>query len=60
MAGRCITFEKTDFIVIDCWKDAKDFTVCTLKDTSPDLMTFIESAVLPEMEKREVLNFAFH
>lgn len=52
--------KKTDFIVIDCWKDAKDFTVCTLKDTSPDLMTFIESAALPEMEKREDLNFAFH
>ena len=52
--------KKTDFIVMDCWKDAKDFTVCTLKDTSPDLMKFIEGAVLPEMERRKELKFAFH
>lgn len=52
--------EKTDFLVMDCFKDGKDFTVCTLKDTSPDLMTFIESAVLPAMEKRKNLKFAFY
>ena len=52
--------KKTDFIVMDCWKDAKDFTVCTLKDTSPDFMKFIQDAVMPEMEKCKELKFAFH
>lgn len=53
-----LTLDQTELVVIDCFEDAKRFTVCTLNDTAPDLMMFIKEAVIPQFEQRNTLKFA--
>lgn len=42
----------TELIIIDCHTDSKGWNVCTLKDTSSDLMEVLRMGVIPQLEKR--------
>ena len=42
----------TELIIIDCHEDSKGWNVCTLKDTSRDLMEFMMGGIVPQLEKR--------
>lgn len=53
-----LTLDGTELFVIDCWQDSKRFTVCTLNDTGPDLMRFIQEAVLTN--DKDSIKFAFY
>jgi hypothetical protein len=53
-----LSLAQTELIIIDCQEDNKRFTVCTMNDTAPDLMTLIHKAVLPQMSKRKNIKFA--
>ncbi len=50
--GGALRLNHTEVIVIDCQEDSKGFNVCTLKDTSKELMEFIKEGVVPELRKR--------
>jgi hypothetical protein len=43
----------TEVIIIDCNEDSKGFTVCTLKDTSKELMDFMKEGVVSELDRRK-------
>lgn len=53
-----LTLDGTELVVIDNQEDSKAFTVCTLNDTAPDLMQFLNRAVVPQMRKRQTLKLA--
>jgi len=53
-----LSLAETELIIIDSQEDNKRFTVCTMNDTAPDLMTLIHDAVLPQMRKRKNIKFA--
>jgi len=53
-----LSLDRTELLVIDCHEDNKQFTVCTMNDTAPDLMKFIKDAVLPQIKKRKTIKFA--
>lgn len=53
-----LSLEHTELIIIDCFEDKKKFTVCTMNDTAPDMMQFINDAVVPQMNKRKDIKFA--
>ena len=48
----------TELLVIDNHPDGKNFTVCTLNDTAPDLMRFLERAAVPQLMERDSLKLA--
>jgi len=52
-----LSLECTELIVIDCIEDKKKFTVCTMNDTAPDMMQFIQEAVVPQLKKRKTIKF---
>jgi len=52
-----LLLEHTELIIIDCHEDKKKFTVCTMNDTAPDLMKFIQDAVVPQMKQRKTIKF---
>jgi len=54
-----LSLERTALVVIDSHEDHKRFTVCTLRDTAPDLMKFIRLATLPQIQKRDTFKLAF-
>ena len=43
----------TELVVIDCHEDSKGWNVCTLKDTSTELMELMKNGVIPQLEKRK-------
>jgi hypothetical protein len=43
----------TELVVIDCHEDSKGWNVCTLKDTSTELMDLMKDGVIPQLEKRK-------
>lgn len=43
----------TEVIIFDTHEDAKGFNVCTLKDTSSDLMHFMKAGVVPQLERKK-------
>jgi hypothetical protein len=43
----------TEVVIIDCHEDSKGWTVCTLKDTSKDMMELMKEGVVPQLEKRK-------
>jgi len=51
--------EKTTHVVLDTHVNQKGFTVCTLPDTAPDTMEFIEKRVIPEINKRKDIKLSF-
>merc|ERR1712150_378027 len=53
-----LTLDGTELLVIDNQEDSKSFTVCTMNDTAPDLMQFLDRAVLPQLRKRQTLKLA--
>mmetsp|Transcript_3495 Transcript_3495/g.3929 ORF Transcript_3495/g.3929 Transcript_3495/m.3929 type:complete len:322 (+) Transcript_3495:158-1123(+) len=57
-AKGALSLESTELVLVDCHEDHKRFTVCTMNDTAPDLMKFIDIAVLPQMRKRKTIKFA--
>ncbi|KAL3811681.1 hypothetical protein ACHAXA_010320 [Cyclostephanos tholiformis] len=42
----------TEVIVVDCHEDTKGWNVCTLNDTSKELMDFMKEGVIPQLERR--------
>ena len=52
-----LSLDHTELILIDCHEDKKKFTVCTMNDTAPDMMTFMHEGVVPQMKKRESIKF---
>jgi hypothetical protein len=42
----------TEVVIVDCHEDSKGWNVCTLNDTSRELMDFMKEGVMPQMEKR--------
>lgn len=54
-----LSLESTELIIIDCFEDKKKFTVCTMNDTAPDMMEFINQSVVPQMKKRNNIKFGF-
>jgi hypothetical protein len=53
-----LSLDGTELVVIDNQEDSKAFTVCTLNDTAPDLMQFLNRAVVPQMRKRQTVKLA--
>jgi hypothetical protein len=43
----------TEVIIFDTHEDSKGFNVCTLKDTSSDLMHFMKEGVVPQLERKK-------
>lgn len=43
----------TELVVLDCHEDSKGWNVCTLKDTSTELMDLMKDGVIPQLEKRK-------
>jgi hypothetical protein len=52
-----LSLDFTELIVIDCSEDKKKFTVCTMNDTAPDMMQFIQESVVPQLKKRKTIKF---
>mmetsp|Transcript_21464 Transcript_21464/g.45059 ORF Transcript_21464/g.45059 Transcript_21464/m.45059 type:complete len:365 (+) Transcript_21464:55-1149(+) len=50
--GGALRLNHTELIVIDCHEDSKGFNVCTMKDTSKELMDFMKEGVVPELSER--------
>ena len=48
-----LRLKHTEVVIFDCHEDSKGWTVCTLKDTSKELMEFVKEGVVPELEKRK-------
>mmetsp|Transcript_25344 Transcript_25344/g.45713 ORF Transcript_25344/g.45713 Transcript_25344/m.45713 type:complete len:343 (-) Transcript_25344:109-1137(-) len=48
-----LRLKHTEVVIFDCHEDSKGWTVCTLKDTSKELMEFMKEGVVPELEKRK-------
>ncbi|KAL3798455.1 hypothetical protein ACHAW5_007407 [Stephanodiscus triporus] len=42
----------TEVVVIDCHEDSKGWNVCTLNDTSRELMEFMKEGIIPQLDKR--------
>ena len=42
----------TEVVIIDCHEDSKGWNVCTLNDTSKELMEFVKEGVIPQLDKR--------
>ncbi len=43
----------TEVVIFDTHEDSKGFNVCTLKDTSSDLMNFMKEGVVPQLERKK-------
>ena len=43
----------TELVVIDCHEDSKGWNVCTLRDTSTELIDFMTDGLIPQLEKRK-------
>lgn len=43
----------TEVVIIDCHEDSKGWNVCTLNDTSKELMEFVKQGVIPQLDKRK-------
>lgn len=43
----------TEVIIFDTHEDSKGFNVCTLKDTSSDLMHFMKEGVVPQLQRKK-------
>eukprot|EP00984_Skeletonema_dohrnii_P015913 scaffold6987_cov128-Skeletonema_dohrnii-CCMP3373.AAC.7 len=43
----------TEVVIFDTHEDSKGFNVCTLKDTSSDLMHFMKEGVVPQLERKK-------
>ncbi|KAL7530489.1 hypothetical protein ACHAWF_003399 [Thalassiosira exigua] len=52
-AGGALRLKHTEIVVVDCHEDVKGWTVCTLNDTSNELMEFMKEGVVPEMKRRK-------
>ena len=50
--GPALRLNHTELIIIDCHTDSKGWNVCTLKDTSSDLMEVLRMGIIPQLEKR--------
>ena len=48
-----LRLKHTEVVIIDCHEDSKGWTVCTLNDTSRELMEFMKEGVVSELEKRK-------
>lgn len=53
-----LVLDRTELVLVDCHEDGKRFTVCTMNDTAPDLMEFIDRGVLPQIRRRKTIKFA--
>ena len=51
-SGGALTLKHTELIVIDCHEDSKGWNVCTLGDTSGELMEFLKDGVVDQLEER--------
>lgn len=52
-----LSLDFTELVLIDCQEDKKNFTVCTMNDTAPDMMKLIKEGVLPQMKTRKTIKF---
>lgn len=43
----------TEVIIFDTHEDSKGFNVCTLKDTSSDLMHFMKEGMVPQLQRKK-------
>ena len=48
-----IRLNHTQVVVFDTHEDSKGFNVCTLQDTSRDLMDFMKEGVVPQLERKK-------
>jgi protein CMS1 len=46
-----LTLKHTDVVIVDGYENDKAFTVCTLKDTAPDLAQLLRDEVQPQLQK---------
>lgn len=53
MEGGALRLNHTEIILIDCHEDSKGWNVCTLNDTSRELMEFMRAGVITQLEKRK-------
>jgi hypothetical protein len=51
--GGALQLHHTELIIIDCHTDSKGWNVCTLNDTSTELMQFMNEGVINQLEKRK-------
>ena len=50
--GGALRLNHTELIIIDCHTDSKGWNVCTLNDTSHELMELINEGVVCQLDKR--------
>lgn len=43
----------TEVVIFDTHEDSKGFNVCTLNDTSSDLMNFMKEGIVPQLERKK-------
>ena len=53
-----LMMERTERVLVDYHENGKRFTVCTMNDTTPDLVDFINRAVLPQIRTRKTIKFS--
>lgn len=51
--GGALRLNHTELVIIDCHEDSKGWNVCTLRDTSSDLIEFLKMGVIPQCEARK-------
>ena len=51
--GGALRLNHTELVIIDCHEDSKGWNVCTLRDTSSDLIEFLKMGVVPQCEARK-------
>jgi len=51
--GGALRLKNTEVVVLDCHEDSKGWNVCTLKDTSKELMEFVKEGVVPQLDRRK-------
>ena len=52
-SGGALRLKHTEVVIIDNHEDSKGWTVCTLNDTSKELMEFMKEGVVPQLEQRK-------
>lgn len=55
-----LCLDYTQLVILDCHEDQKRFTVCTMNDTAPDLVRFLQVAVVPELRRRKSIKFGMY
>jgi hypothetical protein len=57
--NRGVTLDQTQLVILDSDVSNKQYTVCTLPDTAPHCMNFLNESILPQLQRRQDIHLAF-